>query len=187
MSVPLAPSGTNVQRWMLIKLVQFPATDRFGAALPAELVNTQKNVRWNILIDWKPEIKADTGAFAWGEVYRGWSLCLVEAQLATINLILADPRAPVRTLSGKLLTETLTGGERTALNTRLLELGFTQTEITNFSLTGKTVRQIFDWLNRGVFRCTYNGTTITQTDVFVAASRTLDDVIDEFNRIKRGA
>lgn len=30
MSIPLPTSGTNVQRWMLIKLVQFPATDRAG-------------------------------------------------------------------------------------------------------------------------------------------------------------
>ena len=179
---PLPPSGTNIQRWGLVRLVKYPSVDHLGNARDASLL---QNVRWLILHDWKETLKADNGTFSWGEIYKGWGLCIVEGQPSTLTAISNDPRATIRVLPQKNLTDNLTAGQITTINGWLLNMGMDQTEIDGFNLSGRSVAQIFNWLNRGICGQSFDGANIIEDHTkIIGFARSVDSIVEEFNRIK---
>lgn len=186
MSIILPPSGTNVQRWFAIKIVPYPALDRFMVARDD---SNFKNVRWNIIFDYEKLIRqTDGGSWGWTEVYKGWSLNLVEAQSSTITAINADTRAGTLLVPNVALQDTLNAAQRTAIANFLQNnVGFTLSEVSTFNLVGKTVRQILSFLNAG--KCSYRWDELTQMivedyTINRGVGKTLDGIIDEFNREK---
>lgn len=187
MSVPLPVSGSNVQRWLLTRLVQQPTTDKFGNPYHQDFIDGTRNVLINCVYDWQDEIVGDGGAIACGEVFNGWCLCLVEAQVATINMIEADPRSQVIQFPNQTLESTLTTPQRNQVENALLTMGMTQAEINAFDLRGKTVREIFDWVNVGVCTRSWNEVTKTITldrGAVYGMAQVLDTIIDNFNVMK---
>jgi len=179
---PLPPSGSNIQRWGLVHLVKYPSVDHLGNARDASLL---QNVRWLILHDWKETLKADNGTFSWGEIYKGWGLCIVEGQASTLTAISNDTRAAIRVLPQKNLTDNLTAGQITTINGWLLNMGMDQTEIDGFNLSGRSVAQIFNWLNRGICDHRFDGVNIIEDHTkIIGFSRSVDEIVNEFNRIK---
>jgi hypothetical protein len=187
MSISLAPYGTNIQRWALTRLVQFPTIDRLGNAYSSGIIDTTRNILYNCLQDWTEVLLAEHGCYGWGEIYNGWCLCLVEGQPATLTTIANDTRMNVKTFPQKRLTDFLTAGQVTTLNGWLLNLGFDQTEIDTFDLANRTLREIFHGINRGVCRKSYDDVTktitIDNTEIW-GAHATIDGIVDEFNRMK---
>jgi hypothetical protein len=185
MSIPLPSSGANVQRWGLVKLVQYPAIDRLGVARDNSLL---LNVRICILSEWIEVIRSDNGAFAWGEICNGWGLYLVESSNATLTAITNDLRATIRVFPQKLLTDTLTAGQITTLNGWLLNIGLVQTEINNFNLSGKSIAQIFNWLNRGICALSFSGSSVIEDTITQRQSCiTIESIVNAFNFMKTHA
>lgn len=187
-STILPPDGTNLQRWMLIKLLQYPATDRLGAARD----NTQQlNVVWNCLIDWQQTIRNDSGAYGWGEVKNAWALCLIEASLGTISAINADARTQSILVPNILIDNIPNAAQRTQiLNFLQNNLGISLSEISSFDLSDKPLRRIFQFLNRGVCNRTWDDVLkiITfDTSGLIGFHKAIDDIIDEFNSMKTHA
>lgn len=74
-----------------------------------------------------------------------------DATLTAINQATGNIRIPARFLDPDVTLGDLTTGERNAINTRLLAMGFTQTQITNAigntngAWRAKTLRQVFNF------------------------------------------
>lgn len=102
--------------------------------------------RYCSMDDYTPLVTTDGGGWAEAECLGNAAVVKVRASAATLTTIAADPgitRIPVALLDDPL--STLTPAQRTALQTRVLALGYTLAELqAQFpgGLTGTTLRQL---------------------------------------------
>lgn len=98
-----------------------------------QIAGTKVPIRYCAMDDFTALIVADGGAWAESEVLGGWAIVKVrasDATLSTINAATGFLRVPNNLRLSDLLSS-LSGAQLTAINNRLLAMGYTQTEINN--------------------------------------------------------